>query len=444
MSRRRMDGEAVSHTTMMTPPIDPPARIAVIGLGYVGLPLALEFARHHEVVGFDISEARIRLLERGIDPSGELDAEAFTGRRITYTADPQGLADCNFYVVAVPTDITEGKVPDLTPLRAASKTVGATLAAGDYVVYESTVYPGCTEEVCLPIVEAESGLRRVEDFKFGYSPERINPGDRERTVATILKIVSGCDAESLARISAVYASVITAGIFVAKSVRVAEAAKVIENTQRDLNISLMNELAIIFDRLGIDTTAVLEAAGTKWNFINLRPGLVGGHCIGVDPYYLLHKAREVDIEPEVIAAGRRINDKMPAWIAKKVIVGLSRLGKAPSDCRALVLGVTFKEDVSDIRNSKVVDLVCALEEYRLSVDVADPHAESAQLEHEYGLRLTEPEGAYDVVVAAVRHADYRELGDGDLSAWLTEDALIFDLKGMFRWGRSLGDRYWKL
>ena len=420
------------------------AAIGVIGLGYVGLPLALEFARRFRVVGFDISEERVAMMRRGEDPSGELDPSDFEGRDIRYTTDPDDLAEVAFYVVAVPTDITDGKVPNLRPLQAASATVARTIARGDYVVYESTVYPGCTEEVCLPIIDRDSGLRAGEDYKYGYSPERINPGDKERSVATILKIVSGNDAEALDVIDAVYREIITAGTFRAESVKVAEAAKVIENTQRDLNISLMNELAIVFDRLGIDTEAVLEAAGTKWNFIHLRPGLVGGHCIGVDPYYLLHKAREVDIEPEVIAAGRRINDKMPAWIAKKVIVGLSRLGKAPSDCRALVLGVTFKEDVSDIRNSKVVDLVRALEEYRLSVDVADPHAESAQLEHEYGLRLTEPEGPYDVVVAAVRHADYRELGAGDLSAWLTEDALIFDLKGMFRWGRSLGDRYWKL
>ena len=443
-----MDGEAVSHTTMMTPPIDPPARIAVIGLGYVGLPLALEFARHHEVVGFDISEARIRLLERGIDPSGELDAEAFAGRRITYTADPQGLADCNFYVVAVPTDITEGKVPDLTPLRAASKTVGATLAAGDYVVYESTVYPGCTEEVCLPIVEAESGLRRVEDFKFGYSPERINPGDRERTVATILKIVSGCDAESLARISAVYASVITAGIFEAKGVRVAEAAKVIENTQRDLNISLMNELAIIFDRLGIDTTAVLEAAGTKWNFINLRPGLVGGHCIGVDPYYLLHKAREVDIEPEVIAAGRRVNDRMPSWVAHKIVRRLTKLSKNLSEARVLILGVTFKENVSDTRNSKVVDLVRELSAYNLAVDVADPLADPEHVREAYGIDLVDADSAsepYDVVVAAVSHRAFADYTHADLERLGTGDFLLYDLKSLYdNWGARLGDRYWKL
>ena len=419
--------------------------VGVIGLGYVGLPLALEFARYYRVVGFDINERRVAQMRRGEDPSGELTAADFEGRDITFVTDPEALEDVGFYIVAVPTDITDGKVPDLTPLRRASETVGQTLRRGDYVVYESTVYPGCTEEVCLPVLEESTGLTRVEGFKFGYSPERINPGDKERTVATILKIVSGCDDESLDVIAEVYESIITAGVFRAESVKVAEAAKVIENTQRDLNISLMNELAIVFDRLGIDTEAVLAAAGTKWNFINLRPGLVGGHCIGVDPYYLLHKAREVDIEPEVIAAGRRINDKMPAWVAKKVVMGLSRQGKAPSDARCLVLGVTFKEDVADTRNSKVVDLVRELEEYRVRVDVADPHADAEALRHEYGLELAEPSGPYDVVVAAVKHADYRDWSREEAERLLREDALIFDLKGMFAgWGKELGARYWKL
>ena len=381
--------------------------VAVIGLGYVGLPLALEFGRHFRVVGFDINAERVAMMGRGEDPSGELEAADFEGRDVTYTTDPADLADVAFYVVAVPTDITDGKVPDLSPLRAASATVAETLSAGDYVVYESTVYPGCTEEVCLPILEEASGLARGRDFKYGYSPERINPGDKERTVATILKIVSGCDAEALEVIAQVYETVITAGVYRAESVKVAEAAKVIENTQRDLNISLMNELAIVFDRLGIDTEAVLEAAGTKWNFIKLRPGLVGGHCIGVDPYYLLHKAREVDIEPQVIAAGRRINDKMPAWVAKKIVMGLSRDGKAPSDARVLVLGVTFKEDVADIRNSKVFDLIAELREYRARVDVVDPHADAGQVRRAYQVELSEqPTGPYDIIVAAVRHAAF--------------------------------------
>lgn len=419
--------------------------IGVIGLGYVGLPLALEFGRHFRVVGFDISAERVAMMTRGEDPSGELAGDEFAGRDVTFTTDPAALAGVGFYVVAVPTDITESKVPELRPLRAASATVAATLSGGDYVVYESTVYPGCTEEVCLPVIEEVTGLRRGSDFKYGYSPERINPGDKERTVATILKIVSGCDPESLEVIATVYEAVVTAGVYRAESVKVAEAAKVIENTQRDLNISLMNELAIVFDRLGIDTEAVLEAAGTKWNFINLRPGLVGGHCIGVDPYYLLHKAREVDIEPQVIAAGRRINDKMPAWVAKKIVMGLSRLGKAPSDARVLIQGVTFKEDVSDIRNSKVFDLIRELQDYRAITEVVDPHANLAQVEHEYGVKLTSaPQGPYDVIVLAVRHAAFAKTSRAEVEALGTPDVQIYDLKGLYGWGRDLGERYWKL
>ena len=420
------------------------AAIGIIGLGYVGLPLALEFARHFDVVGFDINEARVAMMRQGIDPSEELEASAFADRTIEFTTDPSALGRCAFYVVAVPTDITEGKVPNLTPLQKSSETVAKTIAQGDYVVYESTVYPGCTEEVCLPIIESKTGLRRGTDFKYGYSPERINPGDKERTVATILKIVSGCDEEATGQIASIYERVITAGVYRAESVKVAEAAKVIENTQRDLNISLMNELAIVFDRLGIDTEAVLEAAGTKWNFIPLRPGLVGGHCIGVDPYYLLHKAREVDIEPEVIAAGRRVNDRMPSWIAKKIVKALTRQDKRPSDARALILGVTFKEDVSDTRNSKVVDLVRELEEYRIQVDVADPHADVERVAEEYGVRIGSPQGPYDVVVGAVGHRAYREMTRESFDALAHADALVFDLKGLFKWGRELGERYWKL
>ncbi len=418
--------------------------LGVIGLGYVGLPLALEFARHFRVVGFDISEPRVDMMRRGTDPSGELSPEAFQDKDISYTTDPAELAEVGFYVVAVPTDITEGKVPNLVPLQKSSETVAQTINPGDYVVYESTVYPGCTEEVCIPIIEQATGMVARKDFKFGYSPERINPGDKEHTVATILKIVSGCDDESAEVIDRVYQRVITAGTYRAESVKVAEAAKVIENTQRDLNISLMNELAMVFDRLGIDTEAVLKAAGTKWNFIPLRPGLVGGHCIGVDPYYLLHKAREVDIEPEVIAAGRRINDKMPAWVAKKVIVGLSKAGKSMSESRVLVLGVTFKENVSDIRNSKVVDLVRELEEYHIHVDVADPHAEAAELKQHYNIELITPKGPYDVIVAAVAHEKYASYTKEEVLVLAKADVLIYDLKGMFKWGRELDKRYWKL
>ena len=419
--------------------------IAMVGLGYVGLPLALELASYFKVVGFDINDERVAMMERGEDPSDELPPEAFHNRDITYTTDPGDLRECAFYIVAVPTDITEGKVPNLLPLQLASGTVAKTLEKGDYVVYESTVYPGCTEEICIPILEEVTGLTAITDFKYGYSPERINPGDKEHTVATILKIVSGCDEESAEVINKVYKEVITAGTYLAESVKVAEAAKVIENTQRDLNISLMNELAMIFDRLGIDTEAVLKAAGTKWNFIPLRPGLVGGHCISVDPYYLLHKAREVDIEPEVIAAGRRINDKMAAWIAKKVVIGLSRQGKGPSDAKVLVLGVTFKEDVSDIRNSKVVDLVRELTDYHIDVDVSDPYADAESLMREYKLALlSAPTGPYDAVVAAVGHKEYTKLTQAKIETFTKPNFLLFDLKGLFSWGKELGTRYWKL
>lgn len=418
--------------------------IAMVGLGYVGLPLALELARYFKVVGFDISDKRVAMMERGEDPSDELPKEAFQNKDISYTTDPEALRECAFYIVAVPTDITEGKVPNLRPLQLASGTVAKTLEKGDYVIYESTVYPGCTEEVCIPILEEATGLTPIDDFKYGYSPERINPGDKEHTVATILKIVSGCDEESSAVIDEVYKTVITAGTYLAESVKVAEAAKVIENTQRDLNISLMNELAMIFDRLGIDTEAVLKAAGTKWNFIPLRPGLVGGHCIGVDPYYLLHKARQVDIEPEVIAAGRRINDKMPAWIAKKILVGFSRQGKSPSECRVLIMGATFKENVSDIRNSKVVDLVRELEEYHIKVDVIDPYAEASHLEREYGIKLKEASGPYDAIVAAVKHDRFEQMTKEDIISLGSDSTLFFDLKGLFKWGKDLNARYWKL
>lgn len=419
--------------------------IAVIGLGYVGLPLALEFAKHYKVIGFDINAERVEMMKNGQDPSEELDESAFQNKDITYTTNPMDLAEVGFYVVAVPTDITEGKVPNLTPLQKSSETVAKTLKKGDYVIYESTVYPGCTEEVCIPIIEEHTGLTAIKDFKYGYSPERINPGDKEHTVATILKITSGCDDESAEVIDKVYNQIITAGTYIAESVKVAEAAKVIENTQRDLNISLMNELAIVFDRLGIDTEAVLKAAGTKWNFINLRPGLVGGHCIGVDPYYLLHKAREVDIEPEVIAAGRRINDRMPAWIAKKVVVELSSQSKSPGECRVLILGITFKEDVSDIRNSKVIELAKELADYHMKVDISDTHADASALKREYGLELkSSPTGPYDVIIAAVAHKEYKNMSETDVQSLAKSDFLLFDLKGLFPWGKTLNNRYWKL
>ncbi len=403
--------------------------LSVTGLGYVGLPLALEFARHFRVIGFDINEERVALMRQGIDPSKELDAAAFKGCDITFTTDPTDLHQAHFHIIGVPTDIDDHKVPDLNPLIKASQSVGRALKPGDYVVYESTVYPGCTEEDCLPELEKASGLKGGIDFKYGYSPERIVPGDKVRTLTGILKIVSGNDAEALDEISKVYGEIITAGLHRASSVKVAEAAKVIENTQRDINISLMNELAIIFDRMGIDTREVIEAAGTKWNFHKYYPGLVGGHCISVDPFYLMHKARSLGYEPQVIAAGRRINDYMPHFITKKVVQALIENGRNPGECRVLVMGITFKEDVADIRNSKVVDLIRELEDYSINIDVIDPHASATDVKHEYDIELKrEPEGKYDAIIVAVGHKEYRNLPHESLFKLTTTPGLFFDLK----------------
>ena len=418
-------------------------KIAVIGLGYVGLPLALEFARHFNVIGFDINEARVEMMKNSIDPSKELDSSAFEGTDILFTTKMEDLRTANFFVVAVPTDIDEHKVPNLTPLLKASETVGQALKKGDYVVYESTVYPGCTEEDCLPVAETISGLKRNIDFKFGYSPERINPGDKVRTLTTILKVVSGCDEESLDEISKVYNHIIKPGVFKAQSVKVAEAAKVIENTQRDLNISLMNELSIIFDRMGIDTNAVLEAAGTKWNFLKFSPGLVGGHCIGVDPYYLLHKSRQLGVDPQVIAAGRRVNDFMPAFVAKRLVKTLIENGKNPGDCKILIKGITFKEDVSDIRNSKVVDLIRELMDYSLNVHIVDEHASPNEVAHEYKLTLVdEISNNYDAVIVAVAHKKYKDLDATYFKSILNGSPVLFDLKGIY--GKMDGINIWRL
>jgi UDP-N-acetyl-D-galactosamine dehydrogenase len=407
--------------------------LSVTGLGYVGLPLALEFAKHFRVIGFDINEDRVALMRRGIDPSKELDASAFEGCDITFTTDPADLREAHFHIIGVPTDIDDHKVPDLNPLIKASQSVGRALKPGDYVVYESTVYPGCTEEDCLPELEKASGLRGGVDFKYGYSPERIVPGDKVRTLTGILKIVSGNDAEALDEISKVYGEIITAGLHRASSIKVAEAAKVIENTQRDINISLMNELAIIFDRMGIDTREVIEAAGTKWNFHKYYPGLVGGHCISVDPFYLMHKARSLGYEPQVIAAGRRINDYMPHFIAKKVVQALIENGRNPGECRVLVMGITFKEDVADIRNSKVVDLIHELEDYSVTIDVIDPLACAADVKHEYDIELRrEPEGKYDAIIVAVGHSDYIAKSYQDLKDLSRDEVMVFDIKGVMQ------------
>ena len=420
------------------------SKIAVIGLGYVGLPLALEFAKKYKVLGFDINQKRVDMLNRQEDPSKELSSDAFNGCDITFSANLEELKSCQFYIVAVPTPIDDGKNPDLKPLIGASTTVGKVLKKGDYVVFESTVYPGCTEEDCIPVMEAESGLVFNTDFKVGYSPERINPGDKVNTLTKILKIVSGSDAESLEEIASLYGSIITAGIHKAPSIKVAEAAKIIENTQRDLNISLMNELSLIFDKLNINTYDVIEAAGTKWNFLKFSPGLVGGHCIGVDPYYLTYKATELGLHPRVIAAGRYTNDMMGAHIAQVAIKKLISNDKSVKDAKVLILGATFKEDVADIRNSKIVDIVKELQSYSVDVEVVDPRADSEEVFEEYGFHLAPAIGkGYDGVIAAVSHKEYKSFTEDFFKSICHNNAFVLDLKGMYR-GQFTDMEYWSL
>lgn len=417
--------------------------ISVTGLGYVGLPLALEFARHFKVIGLDINKERVEMMQRSIDPSKELDDSAFEGCDIEFTYDPADLKRAHFHVVAVPTDIDAHQVPNLKPILGASASVGRALKNGDVVVYESTVYPGCTEEDCVPVLEQESGLKAGVDFKYGYSPERIVPGDKVKTLTNILKIVSGCDMEALDTIEAVYNAIIKAGTYRASSVKVAEAAKVIENTQRDINISLMNELAVIFDKIGIDTNEVIEAAGTKWNFHKYRPGLVGGHCIGVDPFYLMHKAIQVGHDPQVIAAGRRVNDEIPHFIAKKVVQTLLERGKNPRESKVLVMGVTFKEDVADIRNTKVAVMVKELMDYSVNVHVVDSRASANEVAHEYNISLIdEPVGKYDAIIVAVGHREYREMTSDDIRNLADGELLLFDIKGVM--DSNGAEYYWKL
>jgi UDP-N-acetyl-D-galactosamine dehydrogenase len=420
--------------------------ISVIGLGYVGLPLALAFAKKFRVIGFDINQARVDMMKRGEDPSKELDAEAFENRDILFTCDPEHLKQAQFHVVAVPTPVDEHLTPDLRPVLAASKTVGKALKKGDYVIFESTVYPGCTEEDCLPILEQESSLSLANgDFKIGYSPERINPGDKEHTIEKILKIVSGNDAEALENISKTYGAIIQAGIYEASSIKVAEAAKVIENTQRDLNIAFMNELSLIFDRMGIDTQEVLKAAGTKWNFLKFFPGLVGGHCIGVDPYYLLHKSKQLGYNAQIITSGRRINDEMPAYIAKRMVQFLIQAGKNPGDTKVLVLGITFKENVADIRNSKVADLVRELMQYSINVHLSDPHASPNEVAHEYKLSMVdEISQNYDAVIVAVNHNDYRSMDIAYFKSIMNGKPILFDLKAIYEDPKEPNLVYWRL
>ena len=417
--------------------------ISVTGLGYVGLPLALEFAKHYPVIGFDINEARIALMKQSIDPSNELDSSAFEGKNITFTTEAADLQKANFHIIGVPTDIDSNKIPNLKPLLGASESVGKHLKKGDIVVYESTVYPGCTEEDCVPVLEQHSGLQAGLDFHFGYSPERIVPGDKVRTLTKILKIVSGNTPETTQKIAEVYGTIIEAGLHIAPSVKVAEAAKVIENTQRDLNISLMNELAIIFDKMNIDTQAVIAAAGTKWNFHSYQPGLVGGHCISVDPFYLIHKAKKIGVEPQVIAAGRIVNDFIPKFIAKRVVQSLIEQDKNPGKARVLVMGVTFKEDVSDIRNSKVVDLVRELMDFSIQVHVVDPHGNPNELSHEYGISLIDkPLGDYDIVVMAVGHKEYLQMTVADFEKISKDELYMFDIKGVLN--AADYKNYWRL
>ena len=408
------------------------ARIAIVGLGYVGLPLAVEFGKRYDTIGFDINAARIAELRQGRDSTLEVEPELLAqAARLAFTDALDGIAGCNVFIVTVPTPIDAAKRPDLTPLVKASEAIGKVLKPGDTVVYESTVYPGCTEEVCIPILERVSGLRFNADFFAGYSPERINPGDKEHRVTNILKVTSGSTPEAADFVDALYASIISAGTHKASSLKVAEAAKVIENTQRDLNIALVNDLAILFNKLGIDTLDVLEAAGTKWNFLPFRPGLVGGHCISVDPYYLTHKAQEVGHHPQVILAGRRTNDGMGPYVADQVIKLMVRKGINPVGARILILGLAFKENCPDLRNTRVVDIVQALVGYNTQVEVFDPWVDAAEAHHEYGLApIAAPEpGAYDAIVLAVGHEQFRALGGAGVRAFGRQaGSVVYDVK----------------
>jgi UDP-N-acetyl-D-galactosamine dehydrogenase len=414
-------------------------RIGVIGLGYVGLPLAVEFGRKYPTVGFDVKEGRIAELKGGHDSTLEVSSdELAAASKLSYAADKAALQDCNFYIVTVPTPVGRDNRPILTPLKRASETIGAVLSKGDIVVYESTVYPGATEEFCIPVLEQASGLTLNEDFFAGYSPERINPGDKQHRLPSILKVTSGSTPEVAEYVDSVYRTVISAGTHKASSIKVAEAAKVIENTQRDVNIALVNELAMIFERMDIDTEEVLVAAGTKWNFLPFRPGLVGGHCIGVDPYYLTYKAQQLGYHPQMILAGRRINDNMALYVSSRIIKQMIGKGIQPLDCRILVLGLAFKENCPDVRNTKVVDIVRELSSYGASVDVHDPWVEAADAQAEYGITLTDkPEqGAYDVVVIAVAHDGFRELGVDAIRAFGKPTSVLYDIKYMLSAGDS--------
>ncbi|MDC0339256.1 nucleotide sugar dehydrogenase [Flavobacteriales bacterium] len=419
-------------------------KLALIGLGYVGLPIALEFAKKIKVVGFDINQKRVDMMKNQIDPSDELVASDFEGCDIEFTTDIEDLKECTFFIVAVPTPIDESKEPNIKPLLGASTTVGKALKKGDYVVYESTVYPGCTEDDCIPVLEEVSGLKWKEDFNVGYSPERINPGDKVHTLASIVKVSSGDTSESSEHIAKTYELVVDAGVHRASSIKVAEAAKIIENTQRDVNIALINELSIIFGRMGINTYEVLEAAGTKWNFLKFSPGLVGGHCIGVDPYYLTHKAKQLGYHAKIINSGRYVNDTMGFYVGKQTVKKILAKGKSIIDSRILVMGATFKEDVSDIRNSKVVDVVKEIESYSCKVEIVDPHASSDDYQEEYGYAITtEITGKYDAVIVAVNHKEYCSLDEAYFKSIMTEKGVFVDLKGIYK-NKFADLDYWSL
>ena len=406
-------------------------KIGIIGLGYVGLPLAVEFGKQFDTVGLDINAQRIAELKDGIDRSLEVDTEELArAKRLSYTTNPADLSSCNVYIVTVPTPIDEHKRPDLTPLQKASETVGKLLSKGDIVVYESTVYPGATEEVCVPILESHSGLIFNQDFYCGYSPERINPGDKEHRVTNIKKITSGSTPECADFVDKLYQKIITAGTHKASSIKVAEAAKVIENTQRDVNIALINELAILFNKLGLNTLEVLEAAGSKWNFLPFRPGLVGGHCSGVDPYYLTHKAQEIGYHPEIILAGRRINDGMGEYVANRLVKLMTQRRLQVCQANILIMGLTFKENCPDIRNTRVTDIIKELESYNARVDVYDPWANPEEVHDEYGIDLVQelPTGKYDAVVIAVAHREFKAMGPQAIRALAKPQGVLFDVK----------------
>lgn len=425
-------------------------KMAVVGLGYVGLPLALEFAKHFSVIGYDINQRNLKLLQSKIDPSGELSEESFKNRDIVFTCNSEELRDANFFIIAVPTPIDKYNNPDLRPLLSATLAVANVLQPGDFVIYESTVYPGCTNEECVPLLERVSGLRVRRDFKVGYSPERINPGDAEHSLRDTVKIVSACDGEALDLVAKVYETVVVAGVHRAPDINVAEAAKIIENTQRDVNIALMNELSILFNRMNINTYDVIQAAATKWNFIPYTPGLVGGHCIGVDPYYMMHKAAELKYHPQMITSGRFVNDSMGGYIAKQTVKKLLSNDLPLLRAKVLVMGVTYKENVNDIRNSKVIDIVRELLSYRIAVDVVDPRADAHAVEEEYGVKLLptpsgkfKPASKYHAVIMAVPHREYLQMTENDFKDILDPKGLVVDVRGVFK--DTIKDlRYWSL